>query len=96
MQGPVAIPTPICIYIDIQPALDLVNNPCYHQRSKHIQTRYHFVRDKVHVEKEIEVEKIPKLELTCSPSMPQLESSVTTRNSWGCSNFFVIFSHTYH
>ena len=36
MQGLAAIPSPICIYIDSQPALDLVNNPCYHQRSKHI------------------------------------------------------------
>ena len=31
----------------------------YHSRSKHIQARYHFVKDKVFVEKEIEVEKIP-------------------------------------
>ena len=44
-------------------ALDLVNNPCYHQRSKHIQARYHFVRDGVHVEKEIEVEKIPSRQM---------------------------------
>ena len=58
-SNPAAIPSPLCIYIDSQPALDLVNNPCYHQRSKHIQARYHFVRDRVHVEKEIEVEKIP-------------------------------------
>ena len=59
MQGKAAIPKPICIYIDSQPALDLVNNPCYHNRSKHIQARYHFVRDRVYVEKEIEVENIP-------------------------------------
>ena len=59
MQGKAAIPKLICIYIDSQPALDLVNNHCYHIRSKHIQARYHFVRDRVHVEKEIEVEKIP-------------------------------------
>ena len=59
MQGPTVTPSPICIYIDSQPALDLVNNPVYHFTSKHIQARYHFVRDRVFVEKEIEVEKIP-------------------------------------
>ena len=55
MLGPGAIPSPICIYIDSQPALDLVNNLFYHQRSKHIQAKYHFVTERVHVEKEIEV-----------------------------------------
>ena len=63
MQGPTVTPSPICIYIDSQPALDLVNNPVYHSRSKHIQARYHFVRDRVFVEKEIEVEKIPSRQM---------------------------------
>ena len=59
MQGTSIPAAPICIYIDSQPVLDLVNNHVYHSRSKHIQARYHSVRDKVFVEKEIEVEKIP-------------------------------------
>ena len=59
MQGPSIPAVPICIYIDSQPALDLVNNPVYHSRSKHIQAKYHFVRDRVFVEKEIEVERVP-------------------------------------
>ena len=59
MQGHSIPAVPICIYIDSQPALDLVNNPVYHSRSKHIQAKYHFVRDRVFVEKEIEVERVP-------------------------------------
>ena len=59
MQGPAVTPSPICIYIDGQPAHDLVNNLVYHSKSMHIQARYHFVRERVFVEKEIEVENIP-------------------------------------
>ena len=59
MQGPSILAVPICICIDSQPPLDLVNNPVYHSRSKHIQARYHFGRDKVFVEKEIKVERVP-------------------------------------
>ena len=59
MQGPSIPAVPICIYIDSQPTLDLVNNLVYHSRSKHIQARYHFVRDRVFVEKEIKVERVP-------------------------------------
>lgn len=53
-----AIPRPIRIYLDNYPALDLVNIPIYHSRSKHIYARYQFVRDRVHVEKENVLEKI--------------------------------------
>ena len=59
MQGTSIPVVPICIYIDSETALELVNNPVYHSKSKHIQARYHCVRDRVFVEKEIEVKKIP-------------------------------------
>ena len=38
-------PTPI--YSDSQSALALTANPKYHSRSKHIDTQYHFTREKV-------------------------------------------------
>lgn len=46
------------IYVDNQSAISLANNPEYHKRSKHIDVRYHFVRDVVH-KREITVEYIP-------------------------------------
>ena len=36
----------------------LVNNPVYHQRTKHIDIRYHFIREQVH-DKCINVEYLP-------------------------------------
>ena len=33
------------IYIDSQSSIDLAKNPIYHSRTKHVDIRYHFVRD---------------------------------------------------
>ncbi|KAK8450458.1 hypothetical protein SEVIR_6G031250v4 [Setaria viridis] len=33
------------IYIDSQSAIQLSKNPVFHDRSKHIDTRYHFIRE---------------------------------------------------
>ena len=57
MAGKAAVDRPIRILLDSQPAIDIVNNPMYHLRSKQILARYHFVRDRVHNEKEITVHK---------------------------------------
>ena len=57
MSGKAAVARPIRILMDSQPAIDIVHNPMYHPRSKQILVRYHFVRDRVHQETEITVEK---------------------------------------
>ena len=44
--------------VDSQPAIDIVNNPVYHARTKQILAKYHFVRDRVFEEKELIFEKI--------------------------------------
>lgn len=36
---------PVTLYVDNQSALDLMINPVFHGRSKHIDIRYHFIRD---------------------------------------------------
>ena len=38
---------PINIYVDNVSAINLVENPVFHQRSKHIDIRYDFLRDQV-------------------------------------------------
>ena len=45
---------PVIIYEYNQGAIALVNNPVHHQRTKHIDIRYHFIREQV-IEKCIEV-----------------------------------------
>ena len=42
----VNIQTPI-LYVDNQSAIKLMRNPEFHQRTKHIDVRYHFIRDLV-------------------------------------------------
>jgi len=38
---------PIKIYVDNVSAINLAKNLVFHQRSKHIDIRYHFLRDQV-------------------------------------------------
>ena len=38
---------PIKIYVHIVSTINLAENPVFHQRSKHIDIRYHFLRDQV-------------------------------------------------
>ncbi|CAM8994640.1 unnamed protein product [Rhodiola kirilowii] len=45
------------IYMDFQSALCLCKDPVYHERSKHIDVRYHFIRDMIE-SKEFEIRKI--------------------------------------
>ena len=35
----------VVLYIDNKSAIDLAKNPVFHGRSKHIDVRYHFIRD---------------------------------------------------
>ena len=38
---------PVLLYSDSQSALDLVKNPVNHSRSKHIDIKHHFTREKL-------------------------------------------------
>lgn len=37
--------SPVVLYIDNRSAIDLAKNPVFHGRSKHIDIRYHFIRE---------------------------------------------------
>ena len=50
--------TPVNICVDSKPALDILHNPVYHARTKQILARYHFIRIRMNVEKEVTFEKI--------------------------------------
>ena len=36
---------PISLYVDNKSAIALMKNPVFHGRSKHIDTRFHFIRE---------------------------------------------------
>lgn len=38
-------PGPVLLYVDNKSAINLAKNPVFHGRSKHIDIRYHFIRD---------------------------------------------------
>jgi hypothetical protein len=38
---------PTLIYCDNQSCIKLSENPVFHDRSKHIEIRYHFIRDRI-------------------------------------------------
>ncbi|XP_031261280.1 secreted RxLR effector protein 161-like [Pistacia vera] len=38
---------PVTIYSDSQSAIHLSKNPVYHERTKHVDVKYHFVRDQI-------------------------------------------------
>ena len=42
-----AITAPVLIYEDNQSAIKLVENPVFHKKSKHVDIKYHFVRELV-------------------------------------------------
>ena len=54
------------LYVDNSAAIALMQNPVFHGRSKHIDTRYHFIRECVERE-QIEVEHISGKEQRADP-----------------------------
>ena len=59
---------PTKVFIDNQSARQLAMNPVHHQRSKHIDIEYHWIRDKVAAQ---------KIELVHMPTMEQIADFFT-------------------
>jgi hypothetical protein len=49
------------IYCDNQSAIEISSNDCYHQRTKHIDIRHHFIRDHI-TKKHVQVQWVPTTE----------------------------------
>lgn len=39
--------SPIVLYIDNQSSIKLIRNPEFHKRTKHIDIKFHFIREKI-------------------------------------------------
>jgi hypothetical protein len=54
----VILPGPIHIFEDNQGAIDLAHNPSFHRRTKHVNIKYHVIREAVN-DKFIIIVKVP-------------------------------------
>ena len=48
----------VILYSDSQSAIHLCKNPVFHERSKHIQVKYHFIKDMI-AQDVFKLKKIP-------------------------------------
>lgn len=64
---------PVTLFLDNKSAIELAKNPVFHGRSKHIDVRYHFVRECVE-NGEIVVEHVPSEEQRADPLTKALTS----------------------
>jgi hypothetical protein len=69
---------PTMIYVDNQLAINLAKNPIQHGRSKHIDTRFHFLRDRVK-QKTIELQYCHTTEQVADIFTKPLSSAIFTR-----------------
>jgi hypothetical protein len=54
--------TPTTIYHDNQASMAMSKDPCFHKRSKHIDIKYHFVKDLTE-QREIQAKYVPTQEM---------------------------------
>lgn len=64
---------PVLFLIDNQPTIELIKNNVLHQRTKHINTRYFFAREK-QASSEINVRYVPMEEQLADPLTKALAS----------------------
>jgi len=62
---------PVSIKVDNSGCIDFAKNPVEHKHTKHIDIRYHFVRDAITTDKVI-LEHCPTDEMAADPMMKEL------------------------
>ena len=75
----------VIVYYDNQSAIHLANNQSFHERSKHIDVRLHFVRDTISVERlELETKDNPFDMLTKSRNVTKFKHCLNLVNMGDC------------
>lgn len=58
---------PVTIYCDNQAAMKVSKDPKFHSKSKHIEARYHYIRDVINRLKTVELQYLPSTEMLADP-----------------------------
>jgi hypothetical protein len=58
---------PVTIFCDNQAAIKVSKDPKFHSKTKHIEGRYHFIRDIINRLKTIRLEYLPSLDMVADP-----------------------------
>ena len=67
---------PVTIYCDNQAAIKVSKDPKFHSKSKHIEGRYHYIRDVINRLKTIRLEYLPSVDMTADPLTKPLSQEV--------------------
>ena len=72
---------PIVLLIDNQSAIKLATNPVYHKRSKHIDIKYHWIREKVAIKDLVKIKYVKSADNTADIMTKALLSELHDKHS---------------
>jgi hypothetical protein len=72
--------SPVDLYIDNQSAIKLATNPVYHKRSKHIDIKYHWIREKIEEKDLVKIKYVKSSENTADMMTKSLVGELHVRH----------------
>lgn len=67
---------PVMVYCDNQAAIKVSRDPRFHSKSKHIEGRYHYIRDVINRLKLVSLEFLPSVDMVADPLTKPLSQVV--------------------
>jgi transposase InsO family protein len=71
---------PVTIYCDNQAAMKVSRDPKFHSKSKHIEAKYHYIRDVINRLKFVQLEYLPSVNMVADPLTKSLSQEVFCRH----------------
>jgi hypothetical protein len=62
-----SVESPITVFCDNQAAIKVAKDPRFHNKSKHIEARYHYIRDVVNRLKSVKLQFLPSVDMLADP-----------------------------
>jgi len=67
-----SVESPVTVFCDNQSAIKVAKDPRFHNKSKHIEARYHYIRDVVNRLKSVKLQFLPSTEMLADPLTKQI------------------------